>query len=258
MIIRLKNKINVCLKSRLCILCTFFSISFFSFSQVQNQDQFRIGLIDYSIQSGSNIIKSPFNWETKDYLNMLSGFSLFTLAYTNDQKIYDYLQSKKTPFSEKISWVGEKWGNGTFVGGVYALSGLSAIVFSNEDLKAFCKKGMVSGFYTSVAILSLKQLFQRKRPYMSSHPYEFGSIMKKPHYHSLPSGHTAMAFNLATVIAHSSDNKIHGALAYAMAFLTAWSRVHDQKHWASDVVLGGVLSVAITTTVINTYDKRKP
>jgi membrane-associated phospholipid phosphatase len=67
-----------------------------------------------------------------------------------------------------------------------------------------------------------------------------------------------MAFNLATVIARSSENKIHGALAYVMAFLTAWSRVHDQKHWASDVILGGALSVAISTAVIDTYEKRKP
>ena len=223
------------------------------------QSNTNISLIEYSLESSCRLAASPFNWETKDYLNVTAGFSIFTLAYTNDLKLYEFIQSNKGSFSNNMAWIGEKWGNGQFVGGVYALAGIGSLIWpQNPEVKMFFQKGVVSGFYTSATIFALKQLFQRKRPHMALHPYEFGKFWEKPHYHSLPSGHTAAAFNLATLIAHSTEKKVWGILAYSMATLTAWSRVHDQKHWVSDVVFGGVLSTAITNSVLKSYKKRKP
>ena len=216
-------------------------------------------LFSYSIQSGCDLASSPFSWEANDYTKLVSGFSLFTLAYTNDDKLYDLIQSNKGPLADNMAWIGEKWGNGQFVGGVYALAGIGSLLWpNNPDIKVFFQKGVVSGFYTSATILFLKHLIQRKRPHMAINPYEFGKFWEKPHYHSLPSGHTAAAFNLATVIAQSTENKVWGVLAYSFATLTAWSRVYDQKHWVSDVVLGGILSTAITSAVLKSYKKRKP
>jgi hypothetical protein len=56
-----------------------------------------------------------------------------------------------------------------------------------------------------------------------------------------PSGHSALAFSLAMVIASKYKGTVIPIIAYITAVLTALSRVHDKKHWASDIFLGSVI-----------------
>jgi membrane-associated phospholipid phosphatase len=60
---------------------------------------------------------------------------------------------------------------------------------------------------------------------------------------SLPSGHSAMAFALATSLA----DEIHRPLAtvglYGMATAVAWSRMNDNRHWLSDVAAGALVGI---------------
>lgn len=55
---------------------------------------------------------------------------------------------------------------------------------------------------------------------------------------SFPSGHSATAFAAATIIANQyANNKGIVNAAYGMAALTAYSRIYDNEHWASDVLV---------------------
>jgi membrane-associated phospholipid phosphatase len=60
---------------------------------------------------------------------------------------------------------------------------------------------------------------------------------------SFPSGHTALAFALAT----SLSDDIHRPWAtvglYGMATAVGWSRINDNKHWLSDVAAGALLGI---------------
>lgn len=60
---------------------------------------------------------------------------------------------------------------------------------------------------------------------------------------SAPSGHTAMAFALATSLSDAIRNPWVTALLYTGATGTAWSRVNDNAHWLSDVVAGAALGI---------------
>ncbi len=61
---------------------------------------------------------------------------------------------------------------------------------------------------------------------------------------SMPSGHTALAFSLAT----SLSDDIHRPWAtvglYSMAGLVGLSRINDNRHWLSDVAAGAVVGIA--------------
>jgi hypothetical protein len=235
------------------------ALLYFLPNSVNSQTVKSNSILDYSIYSLQDLYKAPSNWDGKDYVSFGLSFSVFTLAYTHDREIMDFIQSQKGNFSNKLAFVGEKWGNGAYVGGIYATVGLASIVFpEKEQFKEIFHQGSVSALYTSVVIMGLKHLIQRKRPHMTQSPYDFGSVLKKPHYHSLPSGHTAMAFSLASVIEMNTNSKVLGFLAYSMAGVTAWSRMHDHKHWASDVLMGAVLGTVVSRSVIDSYKKRKP
>ena len=61
---------------------------------------------------------------------------------------------------------------------------------------------------------------------------------------SFPSGHTSSSF-LAATIAHDLYGRKVSAPAYVLAGLTGLSRIHDDKHYLSDVIFGASLGIAL-------------
>ncbi|MBJ6799981.1 phosphatase PAP2 family protein [Geomonas propionica] len=91
------------------------------------------------------------------------------------------------------------------------------------------------------ATFVLKGVIGRGRPYQVDSSTSYRPLQFKDGYDSLPSMHTASSFALAHVVAAKTDN-IYGKVAcYAAAGLAGFSRVYQNKHWASDVVLGAAI-----------------
>ena len=61
---------------------------------------------------------------------------------------------------------------------------------------------------------------------------------------SFPSGHTSSSFLAATIADDLYGTKI-GVPAYLLAGLTGLSRIHDNKHYLSDVIFGASLGIAL-------------
>jgi membrane-associated phospholipid phosphatase len=61
---------------------------------------------------------------------------------------------------------------------------------------------------------------------------------------AMPSGHTTMAFALATALADDIRRPWATVGLYAVATGVAWSRLNDNRHWLSDVSAGAVLGTA--------------
>jgi membrane-associated phospholipid phosphatase len=60
---------------------------------------------------------------------------------------------------------------------------------------------------------------------------------------AMPSGHTTMAFALATSLADDINRTWARVGLYAVATGVGWSRVNDNKHWLTDVAAGAVLGI---------------
>jgi len=71
---------------------------------------------------------------------------------------------------------------------------------------------------------------------------------------SFPSGHTSQAFAMASVAQQHYGWKI-GVPAYALAGLMGASRIHEDKHWLSDVVAGAGLGYIVGRTVVRVNSK---
>jgi membrane-associated phospholipid phosphatase len=60
-------------------------------------------------------------------------------------------------------------------------------------------------------------------------------------WNSFPSGHTAVAFAVATAIAEETRDPWSDAALYGAATITAVARLNDDRHWTSDVFAGALL-----------------
>lgn len=65
--------------------------------------------------------------------------------------------------------------------------------------------------------------------------------------HSFPSGHTASAFALFLALAFLTDRRELHFLYLVLAVLVGYSRIYLSQHFATDVWMGSLIGVAMTT-----------
>lgn len=62
----------------------------------------------------------------------------------------------------------------------------------------------------------------------------------------MPSGHSALAFSIATVVAFITTEPLTVLLSFLLAFIVAQSRVDSEVHSVGEVVVGAVFGMCIT------------
>jgi len=85
-----------------------------------------------------------------------------------------------------------------------------------------------------------KLTFGRPRP---SDSFDADGYVPFSGQEAMPSGHTTMAFALATSLADDIHRTWASVGLYTVATGVAWSRVNDNKHWLTDVAAGAVLGI---------------
>jgi len=195
----------------------------------------------------------PARWGKKEWIGFGGVVIGGTVLYIYDGQIRNFFQSHRTPGLDNVSKYGfEPWGKGLYtlplLGGFY-LYGLSA---NNTKARQVAMAGTQAFIMGGISVEVLKVLFGRHRPYQDIPPDHkawtgpFGSIS----YNSMPSGHTTVAFSVATVFASVyKDKPWVGVISYGIATGVALSRLNDDKHWASDVFIGAALGFAVGKTV---------
>lgn len=95
----------------------------------------------------------------------------------------------------------------------------------------------------SAVTYTTKILAGRQRPNVPGGSGEFTGFSFSDGEQSFPSGHTAAAFALATVLARTDTR--HSWAYYSGATLIGISRINLGSHWPSDVLAGALLGMAV-------------
>lgn len=200
-----------------------------------------------------HIFSSPFRWDKEQYIK--AGFIVAAGAtiYELDEPFYAFINRNKSPFTEfTTKYILEPQGNyATFT----LLAGMAGygLVFHKERPTTTAILAAESYLITGVFTLIPKTLAGRVRPY-NTDPLNSKEWNGPFGGRSFWSGHTATVYSVATVIAEMyKDSKVIPIVAYASATLTGLSRIHDQKHWPSDVFFGAVVGIAIGKMVVKSY-----
>ena len=214
-------------------------------------------------------VTSPFRATNSDWLK-IGGFAVVTAGTIlfADKPIYRsaiQLRNNNKSIVSASTYV-------TNFGGsyeAYTLAALGAygVIFKKEKEKTTTLLA-TQAYITAAAIETvLKYLTGRQRPSYydpvtgANSPTFHGPFyrfLKKDNasFESFPSGHTTVAFAAATVFAMEyKEIPIVPIIAYSAATAIGLSRIVQNAHWASDVLVGAALGFLSGRQVVNNYHR---
>jgi undecaprenyl-diphosphatase len=119
----------------------------------------------------------------------------------------------------------------------YAIIGILVAWIDRANASMFWKTGLLAFAFELILYKLLKTKIKRIRPFHVITEIKY--LIKPPDGFSFPSGHTAAAFVMATLLsAFYSDLSLY---AYISASLIGLSRVYNGVHYPTDVIAGSFL-----------------
>lgn len=202
-----------------------------------------------------HIITAPLQWKPKQFISagLVCG-GVIALTYYDDE-ITSWFQKNKTHTTSQTTQVLQPMGNGLVVlGGSAALFAIGALTHEPNTACAGLQN-VKAVLISSAFIFGVKHLTHRSRPSVNQGSNNWNLLSNEWEYTSFPSGHATFAFTTATTLSRISKKKIVPLLAYTVASGIALSRIHDNKHWSSDVLAGAAIGTAFSLTVNRRFRK---
>ncbi len=209
-----------------------------------------------TVRRDSTVTPAPIVMR-RDLLVLGAGAGLAFLAQRVDLRVRDEVRSARwqgNGFLDAIEPVGDAWGGAAAVGVGLALWG-GGLYARNATVAATGLRAIeaitVSGQITAI----LKGAIGRARPRVDSTSawnVEFGRGFRSTSgdYKSMPSGHSTAAFAFAAAVTGEvairapKQARLVGITTYGLAGITAYSRLHSNAHWLSDVTMGAAIGMA--------------
>jgi len=210
---------------------------------------------------------SPFRMKGNDFLWAGAGTLITAGLFMTDQATYNYIKNGK----ERTKTFRQTSPELTEFGANYGLISLAAfsgysLLFNDTKAQETSYLAFESFLTSSVWIVSMKWLAGRERPSAQvksgsadggkwSGPFAY--LRNNPrisisNFDAFPSGHTATAFSIATVIAKQYNKTIYvPILSYTLASIVGITRIAESTHWASDVFVGAIIGYLSATQVVH-------
>jgi hypothetical protein len=219
-------------------------------------------------------VTAPFHAKPRDWARTAAVLGITGAVLLADKPIMRYavdLREKSPSVVGTSKYI-------TRFGGAYEVYTLAALgtygfLFKNEKIKTTTFLATQAYITSAVIFEAAKFLSGRQRPIYYdpesnlNNPtwhgpfYQFkrdanGNRPDSYSYNSFPSGHTTLAFAAVTVYAMEySDRPLVPILSYGAASMIGLSRITENKHWASDVLIGAILGHLIGRQVVNNYHR---
>ncbi|MCB1671248.1 MAG: phosphatase PAP2 family protein [Pseudomonadales bacterium] len=122
-------------------------------------------------------------------------------------------------------------------GYLYAAFGLCQILIGDPKGLLVLKAGLIAFLFELPCFMGLKALIKRDRPFVQVQ--NSSAVITPADKFSMPSGHSAAAFLMATLVASCYPQFVAGVLGWAT--LVGLSRIALGVHYPSDVCAGAAL-----------------
>ncbi len=214
-------------------------------------------------------LTSPFHATKKDWVKA-GEFALVTGALAFANRPVNHFAAKLHSDSKAVGSISKYVTNFGGAYEVYALAGFYAYGLIFKTQKEKTTTALATQAYITAGVISFaaKYLAGEQRPYYTDpltnkkgpifHGpfYPFKNGLDTHDFSSFPSGHTTAAFAAATVYAMEyRDKPLIPILSYSAATLIGLSRLTENAHWPTDVLVGAMLGYLSGRQVVNNYHR---
>ena len=223
--------------------------SFITFAQ--NTSQLKSD-INHIIKTSKEYFSSPSKFDSEDFQKVGILGVIVSASSLLDNEIKNFSQtnfdSSNTLLTKFDSYYHLEFMSAAILG-LYFFGNLS----DNNNAEQLSVNLLTSSFLTGVTTLGLKTLFGRSRPYVADNQYEFNWFEFDYKFSSFPSGHTSLAFSFSTIMAEQNKTLLWKSIWFSAATLVGISRIYNNQHWLSDVLLGAAIGY-ITAKFVLKYN----
>jgi membrane-associated phospholipid phosphatase len=190
---------------------------------------------------GREVAAVPFDTSGYGLLGTLLTGGAVALTTLFDEDINTRLSRNRS------SWLDHAADAGSLIGDPILHLGIAGLIYGGgvlADSTKYREFGEMAGealILADAAALILKESIGRSRPSLGNGSGSYRPFQFRNDYDSLPSMHTASAVALASVTASTSESLLVAIAAYSAAAFVGLSRIYQEKHWTSDVLLGAVI-----------------
>jgi membrane-associated phospholipid phosphatase len=196
----------------------------------------------YFSDAGS-MIASPLSWGGSEWLRFSAVIAATYAVASEESEVQTWVQVRRNGDTNTVARFAGPLGSGRYVlPALIGLYGCGRIAGSDKVARTALlslESVVLSGVFTG----TIKYLTHKQRPNPSlteGIPWN-GPSFSGTHL-SFPSGHSTCGFAVATVVAMEyGDHAFVPPLVYCAATLAALSRVNDNAHWMSDIILGSAI-----------------
>jgi membrane-associated phospholipid phosphatase len=200
-------------------------------------------------------LTAPLHWNGRSWAYAGIGLGAVGCTFAADAAVQRFVQSHTSSGADRLIFPWRHYGQwytaAAISGGMY----LSGLGFSNQWLRETGRSALTALALNSAITGLMKFTFGRSRPYNDIGPFIFKPYRSSDDNWSFPSGHTATAFTLSSVLASRIGNTWATLGLYGAAALTATERIYEDHHWLSDAVLGAMIGTAIGRFVAGSSKK---
>lgn len=202
------------------------------------------------------VVTSPARWTGKDWVVFGSIVGAGALVSVADLDIRNTVQRNRSTFANSVSHFFEPFGN-NYPPLILTSLYITSVIAKDRKLEHATLMATKSFIVSTLFYTLTKATIRRQRPLRAEGQYEFQAPFSKTNSTSFPSGHSNTVFSIATAMAiEYSHKKWVPVFCYSLATLVAFSRVYENRHWASDVIFGASIGHFVTKAIY-ARDKKK-
>lgn len=208
--------------------------------------------LSHAGKTGLSLVQAPLGFNRAQWLEVGGTAAITITLFVVDRDLKHFFLDKQSSVNDAIFSLDDFHGSKLSVLTTLSIYGYGFIT-KNNKLRHLGLQATEAVAYSGAMTTVLKAIIGRRRPFAGEDQLVFRSFNNSTDdtYLSLPSGHTTVAFAVSTVLADYSDNKIWKTVCYGSAALVGGARIYHDRHWASDVFLGGMIGYKVGKFVIS-------
>lgn len=189
---------------------------------------------------------------TPTFKHIMYPLAFANSAYATSQLDLDFRVSPQHKQDIKpLRYMGETYTAVALPSALY----LGGLAFGSEKVRTTGRLLFESMLLTFAVNQTTKIIAGRARPFLNQGNSDFRFFEMNDDYQSFPSGHTAAAFTIATVLSERINNVFASTALYLLAAGTATQRIIQDRHWFSDVVIGAMVGTLCSKAVLSASER---